>query len=303
MDKYEQFKEAVKNAAERFKQIPKDKPIRVMGHFDTDGISSSAIIAKLLTLEGRKFHISNVQHLTRQTIEEISKEEYEINIFVDIGSSQLPIMEELLNKNTIFILDHHQPPKQSLLQNQNIIQINPLILGIDGELEISGSGVSYFFAKAINSRMIDYAHLAILGAIADQQEDEGFFGLNADILSDAIKIGKMALTSGLRLFGANTRPLHKALEYNTDYFIPEITGNETNALKFLSEIGITSKNSKGEWKKISQLTDLETQKLADAIIEKRKNENDPSSIIGNIYVIKMNRMIHHLKMQENFQLL
>ena len=43
MDNYDLFKEAVKNAAEFFAQIPKDKVIRLVSHFDADGITALAL--------------------------------------------------------------------------------------------------------------------------------------------------------------------------------------------------------------------------------------------------------------------
>ena len=97
---------------------------------------------------------------------------------------------------------------------------------LGGSKEVSGSGVTYLFAKSLNKANIDFAYIAIIGAIGDMQEDRGFETLNSRILEDAKKTGKMKVITGIRVFGAQTKPLHKVLEYCTDPFIPGVSGSE-----------------------------------------------------------------------------
>ena len=59
MDSYELFKEDIKKVAEEFKQIPKNKVIRVISHLDADGISAASLMVKLLNNDNRKYSISN----------------------------------------------------------------------------------------------------------------------------------------------------------------------------------------------------------------------------------------------------
>ena len=67
------------------------------------------------------------------------------------------------------------------------------------------------------------------------------------------------------------RPVHKALEYSTNPFIPGISGEESASIQFLSSLGIELKKE-GSWKTLADLTDEETKKLATAI--KSKTEPD-----------------------------
>ena len=48
----------------------------------------------------------------------------------------------------MFIFDHHELGAKHKIEN--ITHVNPHLVGIDGSKEISGAGVVYNFAKALN---------------------------------------------------------------------------------------------------------------------------------------------------------
>jgi RecJ-like exonuclease len=129
--------------------------------------------------------------------------------------------------------------------------------------------------------------LAIVGAVGDEQ-DEGweFKGLAKKILEEAETIGKITTIRGIRLYGRNSRPIYKSLEYSFDPFIPGISGSESQAIQFLSELGIPVKED-DDWKKLKDLTIEEQQKLASAIILERLKVSHPDAadIFGEIYTI------------------
>jgi len=283
MDKYDKFKEHVKQAAEKFKQINKTETIRVISHLDADGISASSLIIKLLNKDSRKYSISIVQQLNRETIQALAKESYKHFIFTDLGSGQLNNIKELLHDRTVIILDHHE--LENIELPENIIHVNPHLFDIDGTNEISGAGVVYYFVKEISEEMKELAHVPIIGAIGDIQEEHGFLKLNQEILDEAIKKEKIKVIKGLRVFGAQTRPLHKVLEYSSSPYIPGVSGSESGAIQFLQQIGIPPKDEKG-WRKIVHLSDEELKKLSTAILMKRLGEEKPEDIIGNVYILK-----------------
>jgi len=86
------------------------------------------------------------------------------------------------------------------------------------------------------------------------------------------------------MFGIQTKPLHKVLEYSTDPYIPGVSGSESGAIQFLHQIGIEPKKG-NNWKKIVNLNDEEMQKLVAGIIMKRANETKPEDVLGNIYTL------------------
>ena len=283
MDKYEQFKEYLEISLEKFKELDKKETIRLVCHLDADGIAACSIMVKALNRDNRKYSVSIVQQLSNEVIESLSKEPYNYFIFADLGSGQLSSINKKFVGKQVFILDHHQPEKVKLASN--IVHINPHLFGIDGGKEISGAGVVYLFVKNLDKAVEDLAHIAIIGAIGDvQEESDGFLKLNKEILELAIKKNKIKVKKGLRIFGAQTRPLHKVLEYCTDPYIPGVSGSESGAIQFLQQIGVNPKNG-SEWRKIVHLDEKEIKSLVDGIIMRRLNEDKPDDVLGNVYIL------------------
>ena len=276
------FRTLIKEKAELFKQL-NDKHIRIVSHLDCDGLTSAAITIKALIREGLNFSISIVKQLDPKILDELSKEEYNCYIFTDLGSAYLSSIDKKLPGKNIFVLDHHKPEETK----NKIHHINPHNFNISGSHDISGAGVAYLFAKSLKEKNKDLAHLAIIGAIGDIQEKKGFTGLNQEILEDAIESGKLEIKKGLSMFGSQTKPLHKVLEFSTEPYIPGVTGNEQGAIKFLNELGISIKDSQGKNKKLIHLNEEDMKKLVTGIIIKRLgSEKNPDDIFGNMYLLK-----------------
>lgn len=285
MDKYEQFKQHIKKAVDDFNKIPKKETIRLISHLDADGISASSIMIKLLNNSNMKYSVSIVQQMTKDVLNDLKNESFNCYIFTDIGSNSLSEISKVLPGKKVFIFDHHTPEKLDAI-DKNITFVNPHLFGIDGGNEICGAGIVYLFASMADKKIEDMAYVAIIGAMGDIQENDGFMDLNKEILDKAIKQGKIKVIRGLRIFGAQTKPLHKVLEYSTDPYIPDVSGSESGAIQFLQQIGIDPKNGSG-WKKLVHLSDEEIKKLVTGIIMKRlNNEDKPDDVLGNVYILK-----------------
>lgn len=273
-----QFKEFI---AEESKKFSEDN-VKIISHLDSDGIASAAILVKLCELLNKNCSVSIVTQLDNNTVIKLSKEEANVFIFSDIGSSQISLINSLMSGKKIFVLDHHKP--EEIKRNDSVVHINPHLFGIDGSSEISGAGVAYLFARALHEGIKDYAYIPIIGAIGDIQEKQGFTGVNLEILQDAVNSKKLRMEKGLRIFGIQTRPIHKLLEYCQDFTLPGITGSESGAVQFLQETGINPKKGT-RWKRFSDLTGGEIDKLVTGLIMKRRNEKNPESIIGIRYLL------------------
>jgi len=288
MDKYDLFKDSLKKAAEKFRSIDKDEFIRIISHLDADGISAVSILIKALEKENRKYSISILQQLSSAMLKEIADDDSKVYVFTDLGSGSVAEITEALKGRRIFVLDHHDvdPSYDAAKCNDgDVTFVNPHLFGIDGGNEISGSGVVYLFAKELDDSNREMAHIAVVGAIGDVQENKGFQRLNSEILHDAVEQGLVSVKEGLRVFGFQTRPVHKVLEYSSDTFIPGVTGSESKAIEFLYQIGINPKNGK-EWKTMADLSQDDMKKLIAAVVVKRIGEKNPDDVLGFSYILE-----------------
>jgi RecJ-like exonuclease len=275
------FVEQVSRAAKIFKAVAKQKKVKLFSHLDADGLCSVAIMTKMMLREGISFEVRIVKQLTADVIEKIEASENDVLLFTDLGSGQLKSLQKFFDKTQVFILDHHEPEKAS---NINLFHMNPLVFM---EEEMSASMICYLFAKSINAANTQLADLAAVGAVGDEQDEKWEFkGSAKKIIEEGEMIGKISVSKGMRLYGRNTRPIHKALANSFDPFIPGISGDESAAVQFLSEVGIDIKQN-GEWKKLKDLTTEEQQKLASAIIMERMKLSDVSAedIFGDNYTL------------------
>lgn len=275
------FIEEIERAAKILKAIAREKKVKIFSHFDADGLASASILLKACLRTGQNFELKILKQLTSKTMEKIKFTDDDVLIFSDLGSGQIDLLKEAIEKTQVFILDHHEPIS---FHHMNLFHLNPLLYD---EEEISASVISYLFAKNLSIQNTDLVDLAIIGAIGDEQ-DEGWVlkGLGRKVLEEAETLGKIMITKGIRLYGRNTRPIHKTLELSFDPFIPAITGSESQAVQFLSELGIPVKDG-DEWKKLKDLTIEEQRKLASAIILERLkfSHQNAVDIFGEIYTL------------------
>jgi RecJ-like exonuclease len=277
----------LKEAANLVKNLDEKAKVQLISHDDADGLTAGAITYKSLLRKGQNPHLRCIKRLDREFIESISKEERDLFIFSDNGSGQLENLNKyLLGNSSVIILDHHETTDFS---HQNLVHVNPHLNGIDGAREISGAGVSYLFARELDKKNRDMAHLAIIGALGDIQDSQGgLTGPNKEIAKDATDEKLIKIEKDLRFFGRQTRPLHKAIEYTTQPFIPSLSGNESACVQFLSDLGIPSKK-KGQPTRLIDLDEDEKKRLTTAIIlkmiEGKVDVKAAEGIVGDVYTV------------------
>ena len=283
--------------------------VHIYTHLDADGLSAGAILGKALYREKIPFQITVLRQLEREEIIKIadkSKEKKKFIIFTDFGSGQYLELSEKLNNNDVnipfIILDHHLPQNVSnksddkikeIYSNSRPWHINPYFYEFDGSVEISGAGLSYFFAKMLNQKNLDLSHIALVGATGDIQSrgpSNSFIGLNTAILEDATKTNLVEVNNDLNF--SSIKPLNEAISYSTEINLPGLSGNSSKMLKFLKSLGILMENSQGDIRTLNDLNKEEKQKVSSAIIEymSLKLNIEPSGVIEkliiNRYVLK-----------------
>jgi len=237
-----EFTDWINKAVEKIKSV--NSIIQIVSHLDADGVASAAIMASALIQLEKKFQITFIKRIKPELIEDLKKRKPELIIFTDIGSGYLDIVK-ILDCNVI-ITDHHEVEGSV---SENIIHINPEIF----DVHLSGAGTTYLVARELLQNN-NLAPLAIVGTIGDVA-----YSLNSKIFETSL----IETTTGLNLFGRFSRPLYKALEFSD---IPDISGNPSKAIQFLSEIGIKLQKD-GEWRTLNDLTEDERKKLTDAIVK------------------------------------
>ncbi|MHA1377895.1 MAG: DHHA1 domain-containing protein [Candidatus Helarchaeota archaeon] len=287
MEGQSKFFGAIEKAAEKIHDWIQDgEIIRVITHLDADGLSAGGILSQALYRDGGRFHLRVVRQLENQIIKNLKEEKRQCFIFLDMGSGQITELEKQLSDKEIIILDHHKPLNDA---GHLFLDVNPHYYGIDGVTEVSGAGVAYFVAKAMNDQNVDLANLAVVGAIGDRQDKNKFSslsGLNELIIKDSEEIGLLKVERDLRFFGKESRPIHISLKYTTEPFIPGISGNEESCLRILMTAGIKPKDGK-RWRTISDLSQKEKMNLNSAIVkfamQKGFNRKDALNLIGTSY--------------------
>lgn len=261
--------EKIKDVVKEFLEKSKDKEIQIISHFDTDGITSAAIMVQALKKLDKKFSLKIVKSLEEQFIHDLPKDK--LTLFLDLASGSLKHIEESRLED-IFIIDHHEviheiPKKVTIINSE-----------LHDKQKISSSCLTYLFCKEINEENKEFAKLAILGMIGDMLEKE-IDKLNNGILED----GEIQRKRGLIIY-PSTRPLNRTLEFSSKPFIPKVTGDIKGVLELLREVGLNPIN--GKYKSLIELDEDEMKKLVTAIMlrnPKAKNEE----IIGDIFLIKL----------------
>jgi RecJ-like exonuclease len=268
--------------------VEKDSFIHVFSHLDADGIAAAGIIGRALFRLDARFRLRVTQWIDEKIIGEIKSDKPQLVVLTDFGSGYLDLLDEKIPDFKVLILDHH--PITGTVDNENFVQVNPHMHNIDGATGISGSGVAYFVAKAVNAENIDLAPIALVGALGDLQdknEQRKLGGLNEIIVEDAVTEKLVKVEKDLAFFGRETRPIHRALASTTRPFIPGLSGEEDKSLAFLASLDIKPKQDE-KWRALRDLTEDEKTKLSSALADYLMSKglhSEVDNLIGNVYVL------------------
>jgi single-stranded-DNA-specific exonuclease len=285
----DQFISSAQKAAKMILEtVEKDGFISVFSHLDADGVAAAGVIGKALFRLDVRFRVRVMQWVDEKIIADITADKPQLVILTDFGSGYLELLNEKVANLKIAILDHHQITGK--VENDNFVQVNPHEFGLDGATHVSGSGVAYFVAKAMNQKNVDLSPIALVGALGDMQDrydQRKFCCLNQIILKDAVDAGLIKVEKDLTFFGRETRPIHRTLANTTNPFIPGLSGEEDKALAFLSSLNINIKQGE-RWRALRDLNEEEKKRLCSALADYLLSKGLPlevANLIGNIYVL------------------
>ncbi|MEM4497966.1 MAG: DHH family phosphoesterase [Nitrososphaerota archaeon] len=298
------FLSKVEEVAERIRSlIDEGGKFLVLCHVDADGLSSGAIASAALLRENARFATRAVGEFDDALRHLADLPASYIPLLVDMGSGYLDEISRLSLNRPIIILDHHEPMGSA---PANVIQLNPHLYGINGSEEVSGAGVAYLVAKALNEENIILSPIAVTGALGDMQDradGRGLHGFNERIVEDAVKAGLLRVEEDLLFYGRSSKPIHVAMASTMNPFIVGISGNEANAYGLLTEIGIRVKED-DRWRVLSELSEDEKKQLYNGILKYLASLGLPPSmardVIGKVYELTMEEPWTYLRDAREF---
>nr|QEE15167.1 DHH family protein [Candidatus Prometheoarchaeum syntrophicum] len=262
--KFENYLETT--ALEFLENKAKYKEIISIHHTDADGISSGAIIKKMLERLGLKFkqYAFNLDVSWKNYIFNLGKSFKSpcAIIFSDLEPSGA-IICDLLEKYPnfdIYIIDHHLFKKDPLREfPENVYNCNPTLFGLNGLKEIVGVTLNYLFAREIDERNKDLAWLAAIGMGGDTLDHiNNYKSYNKLVIEEALELGQIELHKGICAFGGQFERLDKALSMSILPYIPSLEGDRDKARILLQKLNIDPK---------LKITDLNSAQINNVVNE------------------------------------
>jgi head-tail adaptor len=161
-------------------QIKRQEYVEVVAHNDADGIAAGSVLCHAMVRAGIRFRLRIRQEITAA---DLSREHACVLCDLGAGIEDLP-------KGTM-VIDHHHP------HFTGEYHANPRLFGIDGDRDLSASGMAYIVARNMGDNR-DLAGLALLGIMGDHQ---ALSGRNLEIFNEGVGNGIINPYRGLRLAG------------------------------------------------------------------------------------------------------
>ena len=262
----EKFRELCELCKSPAQEIKKKKNLLVVSHVDADGLTAAAIVCTALERCDLDFKPLFFRQLDGPTLDKVADHCADLVIFTDLGSGMI---QQICDRSiSAVVADHHKP---AACEARSIAHINPHLVGADGATHISGSGTSFLLARALASSPgsnDDLAALAVVGAVGDLQDTARghLVGINRHILEIGSRAGAVSFSRDIKLFGRQTRPVYKMLEYSQDPYLPGLSGNEDACIAFLKEIGIRLGGER--WRRWIDLSQEEKANFVTAVLRK-----------------------------------
>ncbi|MBX8643313.1 MAG: DHH family phosphoesterase [Thermoplasmata archaeon] len=215
--------------------------VRVVSHYDSDGVSSAAVLSVMLKRLGCPFHLSLSRSLDSILIGKLRKEGSGLHIFSDMGSAQIPLIREL--EGDVIVLDHHKAEADDAADGK-IVHVNASLFGANGTTDVSGSTTSFIMAQNVDERNWDCAPQALAGALGDMQHLGGFRGINAQILKKAIELG---FINERRMLAVQGKNLLETVNHTPEPYFAGFTGRADLFLGRFRDTGIEMEKPYSEY--------------------------------------------------------
>jgi RecJ-like exonuclease len=203
--------------------------INVFSHYDADGVSAAAIIAKTLIRAEKEFRLTLFTTLNDQNMGVIRNTKAECIIVTDLGASYIDQMDQL--SCDVVVLDHHT----IISEAKRVCYANPHLYGIDGMTSGCGATMALLFSVAMSEDNWDLVQIAFAGIAGDRQHIKGLSGLNTYLLEEGVRRGFIEEMPGSLIPAGK---LKDKLFLCTDPYIRGVTGNAQEVARLLADCAI-----------------------------------------------------------------
>lgn len=225
-----EFPEELERRLDRVASIlDENDKFRIITHYDADGISAGAVLARSLMKDQKGFHMRFISSFPEEIPRGLPL------IFTDIGNSHLKEISQI--DEDVIVLDHHDIKEEEYkgIDDKNKIIINPHEFGIDGSQEVSGATLALVSAVWLDENNWVETFYGLAGATADKQALNGFKGLNLKIAEEAVEKGHLKKRNDLLIDGEG---IEDALMKACDPYFPDISGRKKEIKSMLDDIDI-----------------------------------------------------------------
>ena len=256
--------------------------VLVVSHIDADGLTSAAVATEAVRRAGVPVGTAFCDQLDADEVAAVAAADPDVVWFTDFGSGQLPDILEHAEAGAFepVVADHHQPADVDVDPDWHV---NPVLEGLNGATELSGAGTAYTVARALcGDAARDLAALAVVGAVGDMQATSGaLIGANEGIVAEAVEAGVVETGRDLSLYGKQTRPLPKLLEYGSEVAIPGVSNSERGAVRFLDGVGVDVQ-ADGDWRTWADLDHEERTAIVSGLVRRAVERGVPAGKIDNL---------------------
>lgn len=275
MDANQSFLDRISCAARTTLNFPRDEPVQIVAHMDSDGLCAAALLCAALDEYGQSFDLRIAENPSDIPYQKLAGAS--LVVFCDMGSSTISKIQQDLLSADVVILDHHHIEEKP--SSSNMFLLNPNMYNIDGGRGICTAGIAYLFVRTIFPEITMLSFLPIVGMLGDAQEEkEGkLHPLNLLLVEEARRSRAVDVWRELHIFALYSKPLFEALSSRSDIWISGITGDRQAAVNLVASI--TTKNAVTV--RYGDLDDQEKKALLQAI-HARKTRGE---LFGNFYAI------------------
>ena len=261
--------------------------VLVVSHIDADGLTSAAVATEAVRRAAIPVRTAFSDQLDEAEVAAVAAREPEVVWFTDFGSGQLAHVLEHAEAGAFdpVVCDHHQPAEVDVDPDWHV---NGVLEGLNGASELSGAGTAYAVARALGGEANrDLAALAVVGAVGDMQATSGaLIGANEALVEEGVAAGVIETGQDLSLYGKQTRPLPKLLEYGSEVDIPGVSNSENGALRFLDGLDVELQVD-GDWRTWADLDGDERTEIVSALVRRAVERGVPAgkidALVGTTY--------------------